>query len=130
MGLSLFATGRAGSLVPPAWAVLPPRLIGVVAIAIPLALRGRLRFPPGSGRLLAIAGVCEVAGFLAFAAGARHGIAVAAVVATLTGAFGAGLGRLLFGERLQRTQVLGVITIFVGVGTLSALTASAAAASA
>lgn len=123
MGVSLFATGRAGDLLPAAWAVLPPRVIGVATITIPLALRRRLRCPPGSARLLVIAGVCEVAGFLAYAAGARHGIAVAAVLATLTGAIGAGFGRLLFGERLQRTQVLGVLTIFLGVGTLTALSA-------
>jgi drug/metabolite transporter (DMT)-like permease len=129
MGISLFATGRAGSLMPAAWAVLPPRVIGVVALTIPLALGRRLRCPPGSARLLAIAGVCEVAGFFAFTTGARHGIAVAAVVASLTGAIGAGVGRLLFGERLQRVQVVGVITIFIGVGTLSALTASTTVAS-
>lgn len=123
MGISLFGTGRAGALLPTAWAVMPPRIIGVVAITIPLALRRGLRFPAGTARLVLVAGLCEVGGFFAYAAGARHGLAVAAVLATLTGAIGAGFGRLLFGERLAPTQVAGVIVILAGVATLSAITA-------
>lgn len=122
MGISLFATGRAGAVLPTAWAVMPPRIIGVVAITIPLAVRGGLRCPPGTARLLLVAGICEVGGFFAYATGARHGIAVAAVLATLTGAMGAGIGRVLFGERLLPSQVLGVIVIFAGVATLTAIT--------
>jgi drug/metabolite transporter (DMT)-like permease len=123
MGVSLFATGRAGGLLPAAWAVLPPRLMTVAAVAVPLGLTGRLRLPPGRLPTLAIAGLCEVGGFLAYALGARDGIAIAAVLASLAGAFAAGLGRLLFGERLGRTQIFGVATIVVGVSLLSALTA-------
>ncbi|HWE13899.1 MAG TPA: EamA family transporter [Solirubrobacteraceae bacterium] len=123
MGISLFGTGRAGAVLPTAWAVMPPRVIGVVAITIPLALRRQLRFPAAATRQLLVAGLCEVGGFFAYAAGARHGIAVAAVLATLTGAIGAGFGRLLFGERLAPTQVIGVIVIFAGVATLTAITA-------
>jgi drug/metabolite transporter (DMT)-like permease len=123
MGISLFGTGRAGSLLPTAWAVMPPRVIGVAAITIPLALRRGLRWVPEAARLLLVAGICEVAGFFAYATGARHGIAIAAVLATLTGAIGAGFGRLLFGERLAPTQVAGVVIIFAGVATLAAITA-------
>jgi len=123
MGISLFGTGRAGSVLPTAWAVMPPRVIGVIAITIPLALCRRLHCPPGTVHLLLVAAVCEVGGFFAYATGARHGIAVAAVLATLTGAIGAGFGRLLFGERLSPSQVAGVLTIFVGVASLSELSA-------
>lgn len=42
-GASLYATGRVGNDVPVVWALLPPRLIGTVAIAAPLILGGRLR---------------------------------------------------------------------------------------
>jgi drug/metabolite transporter (DMT)-like permease len=122
-GISLFGTGRAGGVLPTAWAVMPPRVIGVLVVTIPLALRRELRIPAGTAHLLLIAGICEVAGFFSYAAGARHGIAVAAVLATLTGAIGAGFGRLLFGERLRPTQVVGIFTIFIGVATLSALSA-------
>lgn len=122
-GVSLFATGRAGTLLPPAWAVMPPRVVGVLVVTIPIALRGRLHCPPAALRLLAIAGVCEVGGFFAYALGARHGIAVAAVLATLTGAISAGVGRLLYGERLHATQLAGIAVISAGVATLSAITA-------
>lgn len=124
MGASLYATGRAGTLLPTAWAVLPPRLIGAVAITVPLALRGGLRRPAANARALLVAGLCEVGGFFAYASGAEHGIAVAAVLATLTGAIGVGSGRLLFGERLAGTQLAGVLIISAGVATLTAITAS------
>jgi drug/metabolite transporter (DMT)-like permease len=123
MGISLFGTGRAGHLLPTAWAVMPPRLIAVLGVTIPLALRREMRCTPGTPRLLLVAGICEVGGFFAYATGARHGIAVAAVLTTLTGAVGVGFGRLLFGERLQPTQLAGVVVIFAGVATLTAITA-------
>jgi drug/metabolite transporter (DMT)-like permease len=121
-GVSLFGTGRAGTLLPTGWAVLPPRALGVIAVTIPLALRGRLRWVAGSGRPLVCAGLLEVGGFYAYAAGARSDIAVAAVLSTLTGAFGALLGRLLFSERLRASQVAGVALIFAGVATITAVT--------
>lgn len=120
-GISLFGTGRASGVLPTAWAVMPPRVIGVLAVTLPLLVRRELRIPAGTVHLLLVAGICEVAGFFSYAVGAEHGIAVAAVLATLTGAFGAAFGRLLFGERLRATQVAGVVTIFVGVATISAL---------
>jgi drug/metabolite transporter (DMT)-like permease len=121
-GISLYGTGRAGEVLPTAWAVMPPRVIGVLAITLPLLLRGELRIPRGTAHLLVVAGLCEVAGFFSYATGASHSIPVAAVLATLTGAFGAGFGRLLFGERLQNTQVVGIVVIFIGVATISAIT--------
>jgi hypothetical protein len=42
-GASLYATARIGRTLPIVWAVLPGRLVGVVAVAAPLALTGRLR---------------------------------------------------------------------------------------
>ncbi len=41
-GASLYATARAGSSLPVAWVVLSARLIGTVALALPLALGRRL----------------------------------------------------------------------------------------
>ena len=120
-GISLWGTGRAGGVLPTAWAIMPPRVLGVVAVTLPLALRRQLRLPRPVAPLLLAAGVLEVAGFFSYALGAKHGIAVAAVMATLTGGFGAVFGRLLFGERLRSAQVAGVVLIFVGVATVSAL---------
>ena len=42
-GASLYATGRASLDLPIAWAVLPPRVVGVALVTIPLVLAGRLR---------------------------------------------------------------------------------------
>jgi drug/metabolite transporter (DMT)-like permease len=121
LGVGLFATGRSGQLLPPAWAVLPPRLIGVVVLTLPLAGSGRLGLPPGAVRLVLIAGLCEVGGFLAYAEAARHDIAVAGVLASLAGTLAAGFGRIFFAERLATTQVVGLLLIFIGVGTIAAL---------
>jgi uncharacterized membrane protein len=122
-GIGLYATARAGDVLPAAWAVMPPRAIGVVAVTLPLALSRRLARPHGCVRWLLLSGVCEVGGFFAYTLAARHGIAVAAVLATLTGAFGTAMGRLLFGERLRATQLAGVAVTFVGVAALIALSA-------
>jgi drug/metabolite transporter (DMT)-like permease len=122
-GIGLYATARAGAVLPVAWAVMPPRVVGVVAVTLPLALSGKLSRPHGCVRWLALSGVCEVGGFFAYTLAARHGIAVAAVLATLTGAFGTAFGRLLFGERLRATQLAGVAVTFAAVATLSSLSA-------
>ncbi len=70
-------------VLPSAWVVLSARLIGAVVLALPLALAGRLRLSrrsrpfswssPASARWPASS---------AFTAGARHGIAVAAVLSS------------------------------------------------
>ena len=127
MSVSMYATGRAGSLVPLAWAILPPRLVGVLVVTVPLAATGRLRVPRPGGRRaawwLCIAGTCEVGGFLLYALGARASIPVAAVLSSLTGAMGVGWGRLAFAERLRPLQLAGVVVIFGGVAVISATTA-------
>src|SRR5205085_5265669 len=42
-GASVYATGRASLDLPIAWAVLPPRLLGVLFLTIPLGLLRRIR---------------------------------------------------------------------------------------
>jgi len=122
-GASLFGTAKAGNVLPLAWAVLPPRLIGVLVLTIPLALQRKLRCTRDAAHLVVAGGLCEVGGFVSYALGARHDIAVAAVLASLTGAISAGIGRILFRERLRVIQLLGIAVIFAGVATLSAVTA-------
>lgn len=122
-GGSLFATGHVGRSLPLAWAALPPRLVGVAVIAIPLAATARLRLTRRAAPLVALAGACEVGGFAAFVVGARHGLAVSAVLASQFGALAALLGLVLFRERLTRTQIAGVATIAIGVAAVSALRA-------
>jgi drug/metabolite transporter (DMT)-like permease len=122
-GLSLYATGKAASLLPSSWVVLSARAIGTVALAIPLAVARRLRLSRRALPLVAASGVCEVLGFFSYTAGARDGIAVAAVLSSQFAAISAVVAYFLFGERLGRLQLAGVIAVIAGVALLSALRA-------
>ena len=122
-GASLYATGQVGTELPVAWAILPPRIVGVVAIALPLAVTGRLRLTRDALPFVLIAGLAEVVGFASFTLGARHGIAVSAVLASQFGAVAAVAAYVVFHERLARVQIAGVAAIAVGVAVLSALQA-------
>lgn len=122
-GASLYATGRASLDLPIAWAILPPRLFGVAFVFLPLLLARRLRLTRGAAPLVVGSGLAEVAGFTCYALGARHGIAVAAVLASQFAALAALGAWVLYGERLGRMGVVGVAVIAVGVAAVSALQA-------
>ena len=122
-GASLYATGRASADLPIAWAVLPPRVFGVVLVTLPLAVLGRLRIARAAVPYVLASGLAEVGGFVSYSIGARHGIAIAAVLASQFAALAALAARGLFGERLGRTGVAGVIVIAAGVAAVSALRA-------
>ncbi|HEY2770560.1 MAG TPA: EamA family transporter [Solirubrobacteraceae bacterium] len=122
-GASLYATGRASADLPSAWIALAPRLVGLPVIVLPLAALGRLRLVRPAAPLVVASGICEVVGFYSYAGGSRHGIAIAAVLSSQFGAIAAVAGYALFGERLTRMQVAGVVTLLVGVAALSALSA-------
>lgn len=120
-GASLYATGRASLDLPIVWAVLPPRLLGVVLVTIPLVAARRLRLTRAAAPFVLVSGLAEVAGFVSYAIGARHGIAIAAVFASQFAALAAIGAALLFKERLTRRGVAGVAVIAVGVAVVSAL---------
>lgn len=122
-GVSLYAAGRASIGLPSSWVVLSARLIGLLVIVFPLAALGRLRLAAPAVPLVITSGVCEVLGFYSYTAGSRHGIAITAVLSSQFGAIAAVAGYYLFGDRLSRLQVAGVVTLLVGVATLSALRA-------
>jgi drug/metabolite transporter (DMT)-like permease len=123
IGWSLYATGRASVELPVVWALIPSRLIGVVAVTLPLALRGGLRMTREALPLVLVAGVFEVAGFALFAWGARDGIAVTAVLSSQFAAIAGVTAYLLFREWLTRVQLVGVVLIVAGVGALSGVLA-------
>lgn len=122
-GASLYATGQVSAELPLAWAILPPRVVGVLVIALPLAVAGRLRLTRRALPFVFVAGLAEVVGFASFALGARHGIAVSAVLASQFGAIAAVAAYVVFRERLGRLQIAGVAAIAAGVAILSALQA-------
>jgi drug/metabolite transporter (DMT)-like permease len=120
-GASLYAAGRAGATLPASWVAISARLVGAVVVAVPLAWSRRLALSRRVLPLLISSGICEVLGFYAYTVGARHGIAVAAVLASQFGALAALGGFVVFRERLDRLQLLGVAVVVLGVAVLSAL---------
>ena len=70
-----------------------------------------------------ITGLAEVAGFASYAVGARHGIAIAAVLASQFAALAAVGAYLFWRERLTRVQVAGIALIALAVAALSVLRA-------
>lgn len=120
-GCSLYATGRVGQDLGIAWAALPPRVVGVVAIALPLALTRRWRMRRSALPYVVAGGLAEVAGFVSYAFGARHSLAISAVLGSQFAAIAAVVAYVLFRERPARIQVLGVVTILCGVTVLGIL---------
>jgi drug/metabolite transporter (DMT)-like permease len=120
-GFGLFSTGRLGQDLGVAWAVLPPRVVGVVVIALPLALAGKWRMRRAAVPYVVAGGLGEVLGFASYAFGARHGLAISAVLASQFAGIAAVVGYLGFRERLGTVQVAGIVTIVAGVSVLSVL---------
>lgn len=125
-GLNLFAVARAGDQAPLVWTLWPARVVGTIAVAIPLAAAGRLTPPRRLWPYVVASGLAEVTGILAYAAGAAHGIAIPAVVGSQFAGLAALGGFALFGERLSRRQVAGLVTIAIGVMVLAVLQTSSA----
>jgi drug/metabolite transporter (DMT)-like permease len=118
-GLALYATNQLAINESAAWAVLPPRALGVAVIAAPLALAGKLRVTRGVAPLVIAAGVAEVLGFLAVALGSRESLVVTDVLSSQFPAFTAIGAFLIFGERLGRRQRCGIALVAVGAGVIA-----------
>ena len=103
--------------------VLPPRVVGVAAVAIPLLLASRLHLTRRAVPFVVTSGLAEVVGYFAFALGSRHGIAVTAVIGSQCAVTSALAAYLIFGEKLGRLRILGVVVTAIGVALLSALQA-------
>jgi drug/metabolite transporter (DMT)-like permease len=101
--------------------VLSARLVGAVAVALPLFSRGRLLLKRRVIPLVVASGSCEVLGFYAYISGSKHSIAIAAVVASQFASLAVIASYVLFRERLARTQLTGVAIVVIGVTLLSAL---------
>ena len=118
-GVNLYATGRIATELPIAWAILPARLAGVIGVTIPLVLMRRLQLVRPAVPLVLMVGIAEVAGVATYSFGARESAAITSVIASQFAGIAALAAFLLFGERLGRLQVAGVIVIAVGVGALA-----------
>lgn len=118
-GVSLFSIGHLSDTVPLPWLLLSARLIGTVAIALPMLLLGRLRIVRKALPYVLIIAVAEVIGFVCFTIGSREGIAVTSVLASMYAPITAIAAYFLFKERLGRWQIAGVVIVIVGVVSLS-----------
>ncbi len=119
-GVNLFVTSRLADALPVAWTVLPARLAGVVFVTIPLVLLRRLHLVRAAVPFVIIVGVCEVAGIATFALGARVSAPVTSVIASQFAGIAAVAAYFLFGEKIGRIQVVGVVLIAIGVAALAA----------
>jgi drug/metabolite transporter (DMT)-like permease len=118
-GASLYSTGRIGSELAIGWAILPPRIVGMLFIVLPLLATQRLRITRAAWPLVAVSGVAEVGGFLAVAWGARASIAVTSALAAQFATVAAIVAWLVLGERLGRLQWAGVGGVAAGVVLLA-----------
>jgi drug/metabolite transporter (DMT)-like permease len=122
-GVNLVASAHAGDALGALWTILVARIVGVSLIALPLVLRGALRPPGRAWWMVVFSATAEVLGYVAYVTGARHGIAVAAVLGSQFAAVAAVCSFMVFGERLGRRQVAGAGVIVTGVGVLALLRA-------
>ncbi len=125
-GASLYAAGHLSADLPISWVLLPPRLVGVAALAIPLLITGNLQINRKALPLVLTMGVTEVLGFTCFAIGAQYAVAVTSVLASQFAPIAAVAAYLLFRERLGKLQVTGVVVLVLGVATLTLLTSGSA----
>jgi drug/metabolite transporter (DMT)-like permease len=122
--VGLVLAGRLGAEgMPPSWVMAVSRTVGVVLIVVPLLLTRRLRLTRPAVPLVALAGVLEVVGGAVYVVAASEGVAVAAVLSSQFAAIAAIGAFILFGERLQRIQLVGVVTVAVGITLLAAFQA-------
>jgi drug/metabolite transporter (DMT)-like permease len=119
--VGLVTAGRLGDSIPIAWILFASRAVGTFGIALPLLATGRLRLSRQALPLVVLSGILEVVGTGLYIIAAQDGIAAAAVLSSQFAAVAAIAAFVLFGERLQRLQVVGVITIAAGVTALAVL---------
>ena len=122
-GIGLVASSQAGDELGAFWTILVARILGIVLIALPLLARRGLG-PAGKALpLVTYSALAESGGFAAFIAGAQHGVAVTAVLASQFAAVAVFGSYVMFGERLGRQQLAGAVVIAAGVAAVAALRA-------
>ena len=92
-----------------------------ICVALPLALRGRIRITRAGTSALLLAACGEVGGFSLYSYASHRSLVVAAVLGSLVSAFAVVGAAILFGERMNRGQWFGVIMIMLGVAVLGAV---------
>jgi drug/metabolite transporter (DMT)-like permease len=120
--VGLVLAGKVGAAgISPAWVIVAGRGTGALAVALPLAIRGRFRLVRPAVPFVITSGLLEALGSGLYVIAASVGIATAAVLSSQFAAIAAVAAFVLFGERLQRVQILGVTLVAIGVTLLAAI---------
>ena len=117
-GIGLYSSGRLSTLLPIPWAILAPRLVGTLLVALPMVATRRLRISRAAAPYVIAIAFAEVIGYISYSLGAREGIAIAAVLSTLFAPLSAVAAYLLFRERLAARQIAGIALVVVGTAVL------------
>ncbi len=117
-GVSLYAVGHTSGLVPSSWIVASGRIVGVLFIALPLLVTGRLRMTRAALPFVITCGLAEVAGLLTVTWGSQDSIAITAVLSSQVGVLTAVVSMFL-GERVERHQLVGAVLTGVGVAAVT-----------
>jgi drug/metabolite transporter (DMT)-like permease len=101
------------------WSLLTARLTSVVGVAavaaVTIARRGRLRLRKGDLHVMALVGLLIVAADFMYATATTLGLlGVAAVLGSLHTIVTIVLARAVLGERLERFQRIGIVTVLLG----------------
>lgn len=117
----LVAVGLLSGDVPLPWVLLPARLVGVVVLAIPLLVMGRLRVPRPILGWVALLATVDVIAISIYTVGASVNLPVTAVLASQMAPLAAVLAFVLFKERLGKGQIAGLVLMMIGMTTLGIL---------
>jgi drug/metabolite transporter (DMT)-like permease len=121
LGLSLYSIGHVSNDVPVVWVILPSRLAGFFLFVLPSAvnrslgggLRTRLR--RSDLAWIVFAEAADLTGLWLYTLGARHSIAVTAVIAAQASPLAVAFACVFLKERLSRMQTVGFAVITAGV---------------
>jgi drug/metabolite transporter (DMT)-like permease len=114
-------SGAQAEQLDPIWVVAVGRVFGLLIVTVPITVMGRLPRPDRQILPYAIGSpVLDAAGFSALLIGSQDGVAIPAVLSTLSAVFLALVGHLVFRERMSRLQWAGALTTLAGVATLAA----------
>ncbi|HWF49530.1 MAG TPA: EamA family transporter [Solirubrobacteraceae bacterium] len=121
LGLSLYSIGHVSNDVPVVWVILPSRVAGFFLFALPNTVsrsrgsvrRARLRISDLAWIVFAEA--ADLAGLWLYTLGARHSIAVTAVIAAQASPLAVAFACVFLKERLTRMQTIGFAVITAGV---------------
>lgn len=118
-GLGMFGTGQLAGSLPLGWVALPSRIVGVLAVALPLLGTRRLRVARPALPLVLAIGLADIGAILVFSLAARENQAVASVFGSQTAVVSA-LGAYAFlRERPTLLQGIGLVVVGVGAAALS-----------